>query len=242
MLTLTNFSDERENFSFACCGHFDDLKQEIKRLNAKVNSLKDFVYQHDDNSTMKMQINRLQCDNSSLVKTIQILSKQLCIQSERNINVNSQTKDITNLENKIFKKEEDNSDNANSDNASKYKKKKKKKSKKGKSLTSKPTQVNESMTKEDGPELATQTDDNVSKPSNRPKEKETVVIAGDSLVKNIFGTTMGKQDPRHCYVVKGFPGAAVSDMHGRLCQAHYPQVPRQGYSSCWYQRFEEFRT
>ena len=158
---------------------------------------------------MKMQINRLQCDNSSLVKTIEILRKQLCIQSECNINVNSQMKDITNLENKISEKGEDNSDNANPDNASKYKKKKKKK---GKSPTSKPIQVNESMTKEDAPELATKADGDVSKPSNRPKVKETVVIAGDSLVKNIFGTTMGKQDPRHCYVVKGFPGATVSDM------------------------------
>ena len=39
---------------------------------------------------MKMQINRFQCDNSSVVKTIEILSKQLFIQSEHNINVNSQ--------------------------------------------------------------------------------------------------------------------------------------------------------
>ena len=85
MLTLFELSDERENLSFSCCGHCDDLKQEIKRLNAEVNSLKDAVYQHDDNLTMKMQINRLQCDNSSLVKTIEILSKQLCIQSERNL-------------------------------------------------------------------------------------------------------------------------------------------------------------
>ena len=64
---VNELSDERVNLSFACCGHCDDLKQEIKRLNAEVNSSKDFVYQHNDNSTMKMQINRLQCDNSSLV-------------------------------------------------------------------------------------------------------------------------------------------------------------------------------
>ena len=95
---------------------------------------------------MKVQINRLQCDNSSLVKTIEILGEQLCIQSERNINVYSQMKDITNLENKISEKEENNSDSDNSDNASKNKKKKK--SKKGKSPTLMPTEVNESITKE----------------------------------------------------------------------------------------------
>ena len=78
-------------------------------------------------------------------------------------------KDITNLENKISEKGEDNSDNANPDNANpdnacKYKKKNKKKSKKGKSPTSKPIQVNESMTKKDEPELATKADGDVSKP------------------------------------------------------------------------------
>ena len=87
---------------------------------------------------MKMQLNRLQCDNSSLVKTSEILSKQLCIQSKRNINVRNQMKDIT----------EDNSVKASSDNGSKHKKKKKSK---GKSPTSKATEVNESTSKEDAP-------------------------------------------------------------------------------------------
>ena len=48
---------------------------------------------------------------------MEILSKQLCIQSERHANVKSQMKDITNLEIKISEKEADISDNANSDNA-----------------------------------------------------------------------------------------------------------------------------
>ena len=104
---------------------------------------------------------------------------------------------------------EDNSVKASSDNGSKHKKKKKSK---GQSPTSKATEVNESTSKKDAPNLATQADGDVSKPSTRPKEKETVVISGDSLVKNIFGSTIGKQDPRHYYVVKGFPGATVSDM------------------------------
>ena len=66
------------------------------------------------------------------------------IQSERNINVTSQMKDIT----------EDNSDKANSDNGSKPHKKKKKS--KGKSPTSKSTPVSKSTSKEDTPDLATQ--------------------------------------------------------------------------------------
>ena len=188
---------------------------------------------------MKMQINRLQCDNSSRVKTIEILSKQLCIESKRNIDVNCQMKETTNLENKISGKDEDNSDNANLDDSNKNKKKKK--SKKGKSPTSKPADVNESMTKEDAPELATQADGDVSNPATRLKEKETVVIAGDSLVKNIFGTTMDKQDPRHYDLVKGFPGATVLDMEDYV-KPITRKSPRQGDSSCWYQRFEELHT
>ena len=66
------------------------------------------------------------------------------IQSERNINVTSQMKDIT----------EDNSDKGNSDNGSKPHKKKKKS--KGKSPTSKSTPVSKSTSKEDTPDLATQ--------------------------------------------------------------------------------------
>lgn len=51
----------------------------------------------------------------------------------------------------------------------------------------------------------------MSKPLTRPREKETVVIAGDSLVPSVFGTTIGRQDPRLYYVVRGFPRATVSD-------------------------------
>ena len=52
---------------------------------------------------MKIQLDRLQCDNSTLVKTIEILSEQLCIQRESNIIVNSQMKD-TKIKRKIYLK------------------------------------------------------------------------------------------------------------------------------------------
>ena len=42
--------------------------------------------------------------------------------------------------------------------------------------------------------------------------KPVVVIAGDSIVKNVVGPTMSKSDADHLYVVKSFSGATISDM------------------------------
>ena len=51
-----------------------------------------------------------------------------------------------------------------------------------------------------------------NKSSNKNKKKDVVVIAGDSLVKNMVGAYMGKDDADNYYVVKPFPGATVEDM------------------------------
>jgi hypothetical protein len=52
----------------------------------------------------------------------------------------------------------------------------------------------------------------VSKSSTRNKKKDVVVIAGDSLVKNMVAAYMSKDDVGHHYVVKAFLGATVQDM------------------------------
>ncbi|XP_028412372.1 uncharacterized protein LOC114535190 [Dendronephthya gigantea] len=43
-------------------------------------------------------------------------------------------------------------------------------------------------------------------------QKQSVVIAGDSIVKNIIGPKMNAEDPNHYFIVKPFPGATVTDM------------------------------
>ena len=53
---------------------------------------------------------------------------------------------------------------------------------------------------------------NTSSSKSTGQGKETVVIAGDSIVKNIIGPKMSADDPDHYYIVKPFPGATVSDM------------------------------
>jgi exonuclease III len=47
----------------------------------------------------------------------------------------------------------------------------------------------------------TRLDSTVSKSSTRNKKKDVVVIAGDSLVKNMVGAYMSKDDVGHHYVV-----------------------------------------
>ena len=46
----------------------------------------------------------------------------------------------------------------------------------------------------------------VSKSSTRNKKKDVVVIAGDSLVKNMVGAYMSKDDVGHHYVVESVLG------------------------------------
>ena len=53
---------------------------------------------------------------------------------------------------------------------------------------------------------------NASK-SAKPKNKKTVVIAKDSIVKNVVGTKLSNNDADHFYVVKSFPGTTLADMN-----------------------------
>ena len=53
---------------------------------------------------------------------------------------------------------------------------------------------------------------NTSSSKSTGQGKKTVVIAGDSIVKNTIGPKMSADDPNHHFIVKPFPGATVSDM------------------------------
>ena len=53
---------------------------------------------------------------------------------------------------------------------------------------------------------------NTSSSKSMGQVKKTVVIAGDSIVKNIIGPKMSADDPNHYHIVKQFSGATVSDM------------------------------
>ena len=53
---------------------------------------------------------------------------------------------------------------------------------------------------------------NTSSSKSTGQGKKTVVITGDSIVKNTIGPKMSADDPNHHFIVKLFPGATVSDM------------------------------
>ena len=50
-------------------------------------------------------------------------------------------------------------------------------------------------------------------PSSKFAKKKTVVIAGDSIVKNVIGAKMSSGDHNHFYIVKSFSGATLADMN-----------------------------
>ncbi|CAB4003712.1 Hypothetical predicted protein [Paramuricea clavata] len=53
---------------------------------------------------------------------------------------------------------------------------------------------------------------NTSSSKSTGQGKKTVVITGDSIVKNTIGPKMSADDPNHHFIVKPFPGATVSNM------------------------------
>ena len=67
------------------------------------------------------------------------------------------------------------------------------------------SKVNESDST-NGPPAATTSSASMS------HRKKTVVIAGDSIVKNIVGAKMSGDDSEHYFIEKPFPGATITDM------------------------------
>ena len=70
-----------------CCADCIKQRWEIDKLKTEIACLKKFVYlegDEADKSSMHMQISRLQRDNSTLIKTVEMLSRQLLNQNEEN--------------------------------------------------------------------------------------------------------------------------------------------------------------
>ncbi len=157
-----------------------------------------------------MQNSRLQRDNSTLIKTVEMLSRQLLNQNEENsVNFSSESDVYVNPQ---HTKELD-----NPSTSSKGRKKKQRKKKRN---------VNESSSQSDNPSSSEKYKDKVgigppneiaNKAAGNPStltgnRKQVVVIAGDSIIKNVVGPSMSKPDADHLYVVKSFSGATISDM------------------------------
>ncbi|XP_028412624.1 uncharacterized protein LOC114535523 [Dendronephthya gigantea] len=93
----------------------------------------------------------------------------------------------------------------------------KKSKKKSKKTKSKPSAHNTSQL--NAPDANTSGSGGIANTSNiettrqgQNSQKQSVVIAGDSIVKNIIGPKMNAEDPNHYFIVKPFPGATVTDM------------------------------
>ncbi len=82
-----------------------------------------------------------------------------------------------------------------------------------KNKTTKPNQSTDRTSKSTSSKQKKSDDLNANRPNQKKSgKKKTVVVAGDSIVKDLIGGKMSKDDPNHFYVVKPFPGATLEDM------------------------------
>ena len=141
-----------------------------------------------------------------------MLSKQLLNQREENSNNSSNDLDI-NLQHMNVADEPSTLPKEKKQN----KKKKKEKSQKKKEENKLTPQSDNPLSREEdkdkaGADPRGNANNVVAQSSRTDEQKQVVVIAGDSLIKNVTGTSMSKVHADHFYVVKSFPGATVSDM------------------------------
>ena len=240
-----------DNPCSACC---DTHGRDIDRLNAEITNLKKKIAflegEELANSGVNMQIIHLQRDNSSLIKTVETLSKELLNLSEGKgenpPNIPSVNLDKTNVlaptskvcekkkkkrqrknkgkENQLLQRNPPASDASSPGDAS---------SPRDASLPRDASSPGDASSPNDalsphggsspnnylppdkniaGANATQEVNVTVSKSSTRNKKKDVVMIAGDSLAKNMVGAYMSKDDVGHHYVVKAFPGATVEDM------------------------------
>ena len=201
-----------------CCADCVKQRKEIDNLKEEIARLKKNVFlegKEPDKSCMNMQITRLQRDNSTLINTVEMLSKQLLNQREGNSNISSNDLDV-NLQHMNVADEPS--------TLPKEKKQNKKKKKENRLASQKKKEENKLAPQSDNPLFREEDKDKagadpkgnannvVAQSSRTDKQKQVVVIAGDSLIKNVAGTPLSKLDADHFYVVKSFSGATVTDM------------------------------
>ena len=202
-----------------CCADCVKQSQEIDKLQEEIARLKKYVFlegKEPDKSCMDMQITRLQRDNSTLINTVEMLSKQLLNQREGNSNNSSNDLDI-NLQHMNVADEPSTLPKEKNQNKKKKKKENRLASQKKKEENKLAPQSDNPLSREEDKDKASadpkgNANNVVAQSSRTDKQKQVVVIAGDSLIKNLPGTSMSRLDADHFYVVKSFPGATVSDM------------------------------
>ena len=210
-----------------CCTCCLKNREDIDKLNAEIAALKnkDVFLEREALANSNLIIN-LQRDNSSLIKTVEMLSEQLlnlntskgkdknCLNSSKAM-AYSTTKVHKENKRKIKKKgkgqgNEVSSDNSPASNAPRDASLPRDNTPLPRHVSLPREPLSAQSNRAGGKAIPSNTAENKS--SNKNKKKNVVVIAGDSLVKNMVGAYMGKDDADNYYVVKPFPGATVEDM------------------------------
>ncbi|CAB3994267.1 Hypothetical predicted protein [Paramuricea clavata] len=171
----------------ACC---DTHGRDIDRLNAEISNLKKKIAflegEELANSSMNMQIIHLQRDNSSLIKTVEMLSKQLLNLSEASDA--SSPGDASSPRDASLPRDASSPGDASSPNDAL--------SPSGGSSPNNYLPPDKNIA---GANATQEVNVTVSKSSTRNKKKDVVVIAGDSLVKNMVGAYMNFNEGNRSY-------------------------------------------
>ena len=190
------------------CGCCEDLRLEVQTLKEEIEVLKlkfGAFTNHPPSGNMQI-VDSLQRNNATLSLAVEALSKQI-------LRENVTDSPVSTSDNKTnqSKQHATPAPNNHSDDSTQKKRRKKKRS-----GPAPGTNTNTNGRRDiSAPVGAVSTEAPPSTsvpPTSTTLRKQTVVVAGDSLVKNIIGAKMSSSDKEHYYIVKPFPGATVTDM------------------------------
>lgn len=197
-----------------CCGCCDRHRLELETLKEEIKKIKSYFKFPAKNQPSASKADSLERNNRALIAAVEALSKQVLQQGLTPKQTSpEQTRASTTDESKRLSKLPDvQIINESSTRPGTRKKPKRKRNKSRPVIETRPNSVGPSMPQSQSTEPSiSNTAAKTSTPATA-KKKKVVVIAGDSIVKNIIGAKMSAGDQSHHYVVKPFPGATLSDM------------------------------
>ena len=196
-----NSKDECWDGCCDCCAHY---KSEVEKLKGEIIEIKKYLKipaaNRPNGSKEDMQIiGNLEKNNAALISAVEALSKQVL----HSVSTNPSELPDVQIENSNENSKDVQIENSNNTNGQPSSKRKRKRRKRKNSNPS--NHANHEIDKSTSPNVPN-VDETGSAQDATPTRhvKETVVIAGDSIVKNIIGAKMGAGDSTHHFVVKPF--------------------------------------
>ncbi|CAB4030874.1 Hypothetical predicted protein [Paramuricea clavata] len=169
-------------------------------------------------SDLRTKIKDVENEKRSLITALKLL------QADSNSDLEKRCQDESGLGDETIQANPPSSDQPPNQPANKEKRRKKRKSKKSKpnvpdltadhstDVAAAPSEIAVSATSETATSATSEATVGPDRPDSMRHRKKTVVIAGDSIVKNIVGTKMSGNDSKHYFIVKPFPELSLTQL------------------------------